>query len=425
MLECRAKALCQWVSENECGSYANRAGSRLIPNILTAMSEGSRPAVLQVLASLRPSGSVRSAIDIARAVAEAGGASFVASAGGPLANDVLRAGAKSIELPLDSQNFLVLRRNAQRLARLIRQHQINIIHAQGAGPAGPAWRAAQKTGAHFILSFDSIEEESAPLQKRFLAALLASERVLVVSQFLADHLRVTYSIDPGRIRLIRRGVDLRSFDPDRVRPDQLIDLSRRWHIPDGVPLIMTFARPGSWSDVGALLEALARLRSTKFRCLLVGADEDAAARAEIGRQIARLELSRAVQLTGECSDMPAAYMLSDVVVSVSRDPGALVHVVTEAQAMGRPVVTTNEGGADEQVVREYTAWLVPPGDPDSLAEAIGDALALTPEQRLILGNTAKEHVRANFNKERMCAQTLAVYEELLRANANAVNAQPG
>jgi hypothetical protein len=101
------------------------------------MSEGSRPAVLQVLASLRPSGSVRSAIDIARAVAEAGGASFVASAGGPLANDVLRAGAKSIELPLDSQNFLVLRRNAQRLARLIRQHQINIIHAQGAGPPGP------------------------------------------------------------------------------------------------------------------------------------------------------------------------------------------------------------------------------------------------------------------------------------------------
>ena len=97
MLECRAKALCQWVSENECGSYANRAGSRLIPNILTAMSEGSRPAVLQVLASLRPSGSVRSAIDIARAVAEAGGASFVASAGGPLANDVLRAGAKSID----------------------------------------------------------------------------------------------------------------------------------------------------------------------------------------------------------------------------------------------------------------------------------------------------------------------------------------
>src|SRR4051812_32193141 len=111
MLEYWAKALCQWVSENECGSYANRAGSRLIPNILTAMSEGAVPGVLQVLASLRPSGSVRSAIDIARAVVEAGGRSFVASTGGPLANDLLRAGARAFELPLDSQNFLVLRRN--------------------------------------------------------------------------------------------------------------------------------------------------------------------------------------------------------------------------------------------------------------------------------------------------------------------------
>src|SRR5262252_1180464 len=127
MLECRARALCQWVSENECGSYANRAGSRLIPNILRPMSEDAAPVVLQVLASLRHSGSVRSAIDIARAVAEAGGGSFVASSGGPLASDVLRSGAKPIELPLDSQNFLVLRRNAQRLARFMRQHHVSIV----------------------------------------------------------------------------------------------------------------------------------------------------------------------------------------------------------------------------------------------------------------------------------------------------------
>jgi glycosyltransferase involved in cell wall biosynthesis len=423
MLECRAKALCQWVSENECGSYANRAGSRLIPNILTAMSEGAVPAVLQVMANLRPSGSVRSAIDIARAVAEAGVGSFVASAGGPLASDLLRAGAKSFELPLDSQNFLVLRRNAQRLARLIRQHHIGIVHAQTGAHAWSAWRAAEKAGAHFMLTFDTIEE-SGPVQRRSLAALMAGERILVSSQFLADHVRATYAIDPSRIRLIRRGIDLRSFDPDRVRPDQLIELSRRWHIPDGIPLVMTLARSGGWSDVGVLLEALALVRHIKFRCLLIGADDDRAARPEIEREIARLELTRVVQLTGECADMPAAYMLADVVVSVSRDPESLIHVVTEAQAMGRPVVTISEGGAEEQVVREHTAWLVPQGDADSLASAIADALALAPEQRQVLGNIAKEHVRANFSKERMCAQTLAVYEELLRAGAHAANPQP-
>jgi glycosyltransferase involved in cell wall biosynthesis len=424
MLECRARALCQWVGENECGSYANRAGSRLIPNIVTAMSEGVAPAVLQVLPSLRHSGGARSVTDIARAVAEAGVGSFVASSGGPLAGDLLRAGARSVELPLDSQNFLIIRRNVQRLARLIRQHHITIVHAQGAGPAWSAWRATQKTGAHFILSFDSLEGESGPMQGRFVAALQAGERIIVASQFLADHLRQTYAIEPGRIRLIRRGIDLRYFDPEGVRPDQLIELSRRWHIPDGVSLVMTFAQPGGWADINVLLEGLARLRNIKFRSLLVGADDDTTARPEIEREIARLGLTRAVQLTGECTDMPAAYMLADVVVSVSRDPGALVHVVTEAQAMGRPVVTTSGGGADEQVVREHTAWLVPAADPDSLAAAIGEALALTPEQRLVLGNTAKEHVRSTFSKERMCAQTLAVYEELLRADAYSVSSQP-
>jgi len=86
-------------------------------------------------------------------------------------------------------------------------------------------------------------------------------------------------------------------------------------------------------------------------------------------------------------------------------------------------VTTSGGGADEQVVRAHTAWLVPPGDADLLAAAIAEAMALTPEQRLMLGNTAKDHVRSNFSKERMCAQTLAVYEELLRADAYALGSQ--
>ena len=55
--------------------------------------------------------------------------------------------------------------------------------------------------------------------------------------------------------------------------------------------------------------------------------------------------------------------------------------------------------------------------------AIAEALALTPAERLALGQIARNHARANFGKERMCAQTLAVYEELLRADAYALGPQ--
>ncbi len=389
-------------------------------SIRPAMSEGRAPVVLQVLPSLHPGGGARSAVDIARAVAEAGAGSLVASAGGPLAVDLLRAGVAPVELPLDSRNPLVLRRNAGRLARLIRERGVTIVHARGAGPAWSAWRAARDTGIHFLATVDTVYGRSGPMQRRYTAAMMKGERVIAVSQYLADHIRETYPVDPGRIRLIRRGIDLRHFDPDHVGPERLVQLARRWNLPDGVPVVMAAGRRGRWAGNGVLLEALAQLRGLSFRCLLVGADEDAAARPELERRIQRLGLTERVQLTGECADMPAAYMLADVVVSASSEPEAFVRVITEAQAMGRLVVTTNHVGADEQVVPERTAWLAPTGDPDSLAAAIAEALVVTPEQRLALGRIAMDHARSNFGKERMCAQTLAVYEELLRADAYAL-----
>jgi glycosyltransferase involved in cell wall biosynthesis len=199
----------------------------------------------------------------------------------------------------------------------------------------------------------------------------------------------------------------------------MVQLARRWSLPDGVPVVMAAGRRG-WCSNDVLLEGLARLKDLSFRCLLVGADEDAANRKELERRIRRLGLAERVQLTGDCADMPAAYMLADVVVSASSEPEAFVHVITEAQAMGRPVVTTNHAGVEEQVVRGCTAWLTPPGEPEALAAAIAEALSLTPEQRFALGQIAQAHARESFGKERMCAQTLGVYQELARADAYAL-----
>jgi glycosyltransferase involved in cell wall biosynthesis len=381
--------------------------------------KGRAPTVLQVLPSLEPGGSTRNAIDIARAVAEAGAVSLVAAAGGPLARDLLRAGAKLIELPLTSTNPFLLRRAARRLARIIRGQGVDIVHASGPGASWSAQRAAAAAGAHFIATFDTHHDRTGALRRRYTAAMAKGERVIAVSQFLADHIREAYPVEPGRIRLIRRGIDLSYFDPDQIRPERMVQLARRWSLPDGVPVVMAAGRRG-WSSNGLLLEALAQLKDLSFRCLLVGADEDAASRKELDRSIRRFGLAERVQLTGDCADMPAAYMLADVVVSASSEPEAFLHVITEAQAMGRPVVTTNHAGAEEQVVRGRTAWLTPPGEPEALAAAIAEALALTPEQRFALGQIAKAHARESFGKERMCAQTLSVYQELLRADAYAL-----
>ena len=93
---------------------------------------------------------------------------------------------------------------------------------------------------------------------------------------------------------------------------------------------------------------------------------------------------------------------------------AFGRVVAEAQAMGRPVVAPAHGAAPEILVEGETGWTFAPGRADELAVALGKALALDGDARTALSDKAILHVRGNFTKERMCAATLDVYEELLR-----------
>jgi glycosyltransferase involved in cell wall biosynthesis len=106
-------------------------------------------------------------------------------------------------------------------------------------------------------------------------------------------------------------------------------------------------------------------------------------------------------------------MLSDVVVSASTDPEGFGRVIIEAQAMGRPVVATDHGGARETIIPGVTGWLAPPNDPTALAEAIGEALSLEGAEKAAFTGRARAHVAAYYTRELMCARTIDVYEELL------------
>jgi glycosyltransferase involved in cell wall biosynthesis len=147
--------------------------------------------------------------------------------------------------------------------------------------------------------------------------------------------------------------------------------------------------------------------------VLVGAEQRKGFRRELERTIERRGLLGLFRIVDDCRDMAAAYVLADVVVSASTDPEGFGRILVEAQAMGRPVVATDHGGARETIVAGSTGWLVSPRDSGALAAAIGEALGLTSEERDALGQRAITHIGANFTRETMCARTIDVYEELL------------
>jgi glycosyltransferase involved in cell wall biosynthesis len=382
-------------------------------NTEPAPAKSRPPAVLQIVPRLVSGGAERGTVDMARALVAAGWMSYVASSGGPLERDILRSGAIHLRLPLASKNPLLLRRNSGAIARLIRQLRIDIVHARSRAPAWSAWTAANATRRHFVTTFHNAYDVSVPLKRWYNSVMARGERVIAISQFVADHVAQIYGVGPERLRTIPRGVDLDIFDPRRVGAERIASLARRWRLPDGTPLVMLPGRLTRWKGGLDFIAAIATLGRRDICCILVGPEQRRGFRRELEAVIGRYRLGELFRIVEDCRDMPAAYMLADVVVSASTDPEGFGRIIIEAQAMGRPVVATDHGGARETIVPGMTGWLVPPRDPAALAGAIGQALSLSASERLVFAERTIAHVAGRFTREAMCARTIQVYEELL------------
>jgi glycosyltransferase involved in cell wall biosynthesis len=369
--------------------------------------------VLQVLPSLVSGGAERGTIELAAALVAAGWTSCVASRGGPLEREVARAGATHLTLPLASKNPLVIRRNTVALVRLIRRLGVDIVHARSRAPAWSACSAAHATRRRFVTTFHNAYGARTALKRRYNSVMARGDRVIAISDFVADYAASVYGVGRDRLRTIPRGVDLEIFDPTRVGAQRIVNLARQWRLPDGLPVVMLPGRLTRWKGGLDFIAAVAQLGRRDICCVLAGSEQRRGFRRELETAIRDNGLAGIFRIVEECRDMPAAYMLADVVVSASRDPEGFGRVIVEAQAMGRPVVATDHGGARETILPGVTGWLVPPREPAALAAAIDDALSITVNERQQLAQRSIAHIAARYTREAMCTGTIQVYEELL------------
>lgn len=387
---------------------------------LEARNDSGRPVVLQVLPSLVTGGVERSTIDVAQALVAAGGTAIVASEGGPMERELQRAGATHITLPLASKNPLVMHRNIRRLVKLIDKYDVDIVHARSRAPAWSAFYAAKKRGLPFVTTFHGTYNQDLPFKKRYNAIMTKGDQVIANSDFIAQHIKENYRVEAARVRVIHRGIDMARFDPSVISAERVVALARRWNLPDGIPVVMLPGRLTRWKGQLLLIDALARLGNREFVAVIVGADQGRGDyRDELETAIKRKGLAGKAVVLEECDDMPAAYKLADAIVSASTDPEAFGRVVSEAQALGRPVVAANHGGAPEQILSGRTGYLFKPGDAADLAQGLVWALDLGQAERQLLAMEALAHVRLNFTKEQMCAKTLGLYTEIMRERAMA------
>jgi glycosyltransferase involved in cell wall biosynthesis len=379
--------------------------------------------ILQIIPDLNSGGAERSAIDVAEALAQAGARCLVASRGGRMVSELQSKGGIWLPFPAATKNPFAMAVNSVRLARIIRDEGVDIVHARSRAPAWVAYYATRQTGARFVTTYHSAYSGTSAIKLQYNSIMAAGDVVIANSHYAARCIAELHPASADRVVVIARGADLRVFSPTLVDPKRVERLRSAWGVEPHHRVVLLPARLAARKGHAILIEAAKRLIGEGLedvRFIFVGDARSESLRRNIEALIARAGLVGVVRDAGHCLDMPAAYLAAAVAVAPSTEPEAFGRVAIEAQAMGAPVIISDIGAAPEIILsppeappREATGWRVPPGDPAALARAIRQALELKASARDDLTLRARENVIARFSTQEMCRATLDVYKSLL------------
>ena len=384
-------------------------------------------SVLQIIPRLDAGGAEKTTIDIAKALVLASARSFVLSEGGRLTPELLATGSDFVPFPAATKNPFRILLNGIKLAKFIKAHRIDVIHARSRAPAWSAWIASKIANIPFVTTYHGSYAGKSRLKILYNSVMARGTVVIANSHYTAALIRRMHPFANTRIRVIHRGTDMTQFTRDAVSEDRIRHLQDQWGSA-GKRVILLAARLTGWKGQRVLIDAMKILVDhgiTDCVAILAGDPQGRETYvAELKTQIATLGLPNFVKLVGHCSDMPAAFSLADIATVPSTQPEAFGRSAVEAQAMQTPVVVSNLGAVPETVLappdcaaEERTGWRVPPNDAKAMAHAMMEALALSAKDRDELGRRARHHVTQHFSLERMTGDTLTIYNEILAKSA--------
>ena len=371
----------------------------------------SPPHLLQIVPSLDGGSLSRATLDTAQAAIAAGGSATVASAGGMLIPQLLRSHVRHVEFSCDGNPVWARLTLPARLFGDVRDHGIDIVQTRTPVTTWIGRSVARRLKAKCIATLHQPFAGTTRLQQLVEQRQAHADALVAVSEYIARDAVAHVPTMADRIEIIRPGINLDRFDPATVRAERLVKLSAELGVPDGAHVVICAAReePGRLT----LIQAIKQLGRDDVFCLLLGSgDTQTPFEKELERQIVQADLLGKVQIGPHVEDMPAAYMLADVVVATGGTRRGFSRTLVEAQAMGRPVVAEEGGGAAESVRPGITGWLAGLADATSLAQAIGTAISLPPERRSELARNAQDHVRKHYSLKQSNERLLRLYERL-------------
>jgi len=384
--------------------------------------------VLQLVPSLRDDPAGHAAVDIAMMLLQSGARAIVAGDGGPLVGDLRAFGGEWLPMASDTINPLRLKRNASQIARLIASERVDIVHAQSAGAAWSALQATHKQPVFLVTSFpDRLAADAWP-GSVFRSSLARGNRVIAPSSYVSRAMIERYRIPSDRITVIPRAVDTATFNPAAISSDRIASMRRIWGVLPHVRVVLISGRIAPWNGQITMIDAARLLVANGDRNIAFVFAGDDRVQPRYARALRRRAEMHGIEtlcrFTGHCADMPGAIAAADVVVVPSMTPPLSGRAVAEAQAIGRPVVTTTIGMLPENLLapprmREElrTGWVVRPGNAGEFARAVGAALKLDTTAYEALGARARQFAEFAFSPHSVAEAIRGVYTSVLARDA--------
>lgn len=226
--------------------------------------------------------------------------------------------------------------------------------------------------------FPSVDvAEPGPLSARYWFFRIArffyphADAIVAVSQGTAGDLAQVIGIDPGSVRTI--------YNPivnDALHRQSHVPVAHPWFSRSAIPVVIAVGRLEPQKDFSLLIRAFARVHAQMpCRLLILG---DGSERGMLTDLITELGLTDSVEMPGFAAN-PHAYVAKAALLVLSSRFESLANVVIEAMALGTPVVATDcPSGPAEALDGGRYGTLVPVGDVDRLADAMGAILRQRP-----------------------------------------------
>lgn len=366
--------------------------------------------ILFVDPCLEPGGTELHLLTRATELKKRGHQVMVASSGGLLVRRFEDNGIPHFQLDIKKKSPLHLWRGSRGLRRLLGTQEIDLINTDAVGVTLMCYLAMRFPPLQRIPLVATIPVIS---KGKLLKYAIAGRLLNLTCDFVitCNHTElkklVRAKLNPFKTATIYNGVDLRKFRPSR----DPAKVKAHFDFSSNTPLIGIIARLNPEKGHNIFLEAAATtLRYyPEARFLVIGSGPLSSQLQDYARTMG---IDHAVVFTGYRSDIPDILAGLDIVV-ISSLWECLPNSLLEAMAMGRPVISTNVGGIPEVIQDGVSGLIVPPRNPEALAQAIVTLLGDS-YHRTQMGDRARRTIEENFELQGMIDRLEQQYEKVVQ-----------